>query len=86
MCGVAITLAGCGGHDKEWNSKALNSAVTEHLRTIYPERFRVACPSDKTLHPGDKIFCPVFHLDPVQGVEVSADSNSRLHFIDSVHL
>jgi hypothetical protein len=84
--GVAVlVLVGCGGHEREWDSKALNKAVTDHLATIYSQDFDVACPPSGSLKAGGTISCPVRHLDPVLAVTVTADSDGKLHFTDSVH-
>jgi hypothetical protein len=82
---AALALVGCGGHDREWDSKALNKAVTNHLATIYAQDFDVACPPSESLKAGGTVSCSVRHLDPVLAVTVTADSDGKLHFTDSVH-
>lgn len=86
LCAAALVLAGCGGHDKEWDSKALNTAVHEHLAGTYSEDFEVACPPNASLREGGHVSCPVHDLDPVLAVVVTTDPDGHLKFTDSFHL
>jgi Domain of unknown function (DUF4333) len=86
LSALALALAGCGGHDRQWNSEALNTAVTQHLTKMYPQRdFSMSCPTDASLRAGDKVICRVSHLGALLSVVVTADSNN-LHFVNSFRL
>jgi hypothetical protein len=68
-----------------WDTPELNYAVIGHLNRTYKDRFRVACPPSTSLQAGGTVECPVYGEAGLVAVEVRADSNGHLHFINSLH-